>query len=110
MTYAQYFLEATYLIASCLFVLALLAIVNMRGTKESATTFMVPTTLFIGSLLAAVVVGVWHTFKAGGHPTPAAPLPPALPPVVSYLSYWLLLKAFSNGCAALCHAPSLSVT
>ena len=95
-------------LALCLIVLAVLALVNMRGTKESGAAFMVPTTMFVGSLLAAVIVGVIHTLHSGGHPTPAAALPPPPPPVVHYLSYWLLLKAFSNGCAAMTGVEAVS--
>ena len=95
-------------LALCLFILAILAIVNMRGTKESGAAFMVPTTMFIGTLMAAVVVGAIHTFHAGGHPTPLMPIPQPPPAVISYLSYWLLLKAFSNGCAAMTGVEAVS--
>ena len=92
----------------CLFVLALLAIVNMRGTKESGAAFMVPTTMFVGALLAAVIVGVVHVWQAAGHPTPVVPLPPPEPATINFLSTWLLLKAFSNGCAAMTGVEAVS--
>ena len=97
-----------YTLTLCLCVLAVLALVNMRGTKESGATFMVPTTMFIGTLMITVVVGVVRTFHAGGHPMPVAPIPPALPATVKYLSYWMLLKAFSNGCAAMTGVEAVS--
>ena len=95
-------------LALCLFVLALLALVNMRGTKESGAAFMVPTTMFVGSLLAAVIVGVVRVLQAGGHPIPAAPLPQPEPATINFLSTWLLLKAFSNGCAAMTGVEAVS--
>ena len=97
-----------HILALCLFVLAVLALINMRGTKESAAAFMVPTTMFVGFLLAAVIVGVVKVMHAGGNPTPAAAIPPALPATVNILSWWLLLKAFSNGCAAMTGVEAVS--
>jgi len=97
-----------HILALCLSVLAVLAMINMRGTKESAAAFMIPTAMFVGALLAAVFVGVWKVHQAGGNPMPAAPIPPAMPPTVQYLSWWLLLKAFSNGCAAMTGVEAVS--
>jgi amino acid transporter len=97
-----------HILALCLFVLVVLALINMRGTKESAAAFMIPTTMFVGALLAAVFVGVWKVIHAGGNPMPAAPIPPALPATTSILSTWLVLKAFSNGCAAMTGVEAVS--
>ncbi|HEX3569301.1 MAG TPA: APC family permease [Acidobacteriaceae bacterium] len=95
-------------LALCLFVLVALALINMRGTKESAAAFMIPTTMFVGTLLAAVFVGFLKVMHAGGHPVPAAPIPPPLPATVSVLTTWMLLKAFSNGCAAMTGVEAVS--
>jgi amino acid transporter len=95
-------------LALCLVILAVLALVNMRGTKETGAAFIVPTFLFVGSLLIAVGVGVFRTLASGGHPVPVAALPAPMPATVSYLSVWLLLKAFSNGCAAMTGVEAVS--
>jgi amino acid transporter len=92
----------------CLMVLCLLALVNMRGVKDTGAAFIIPTFLFVGTLMAAIVVGVIHVFSAGGHPTPAAPLPPSPPAVIGSLGIWLLLKSFSNGCAAMTGVEAVS--
>ncbi|HWG16811.1 MAG TPA: APC family permease [Acidobacteriaceae bacterium] len=92
----------------CILVLALLALVNMRGTKETGAAFIIPTFLFVGTLLAAIAVGVFRAFTTGGHPVPVAPLPPAPPAMVSYLGIWMLLKSFSNGCAAMTGVEAVS--
>jgi amino acid transporter len=92
----------------CLIILAVLALINMRGTKETGAAFIVPTAMFVGSLLASIAVGVFHVIQAHGHPIPAAPMPPPLPATVSYLSIWLLMKAFSNGCAAMTGVEAVS--
>ncbi len=54
----------------CLLILAILALVNLRGVKESGTAFIVPTFLFIGTLLTLIVVGVYQRFSTGYHPVP----------------------------------------
>ncbi|MGH9595894.1 MAG: APC family permease, partial [Edaphobacter sp.] len=92
----------------CLVILAILAIVNLRGVKEAGSAFIVPTFLFVGTLVVLIVVGVFHTLLAGGHPIPVAAPPPALPATVKYLGIWLLLKAFSNGCAAMTGVEAVS--
>ena len=92
----------------CLAILAILAIVNMRGVKDTGTAFILPTFLFVGSLLALIVVGMWKTVHAGGHPLPVSPIPPALPKTVGVLGTWMLLKAFSSGCAAMTGVEAVS--
>ena len=92
----------------CLVVLAILAIINLRGVKDTGAAFMVPTFLFIGTLLALVGVGVFHAWKANWHPTPVAAMPPALAPTVKFLGIWMLMKAFSSGCAAMTGVEAVS--
>ncbi len=92
----------------CLVILAVLAVVNMRGVKDTGTAFIIPTFLFVGTLLVLIVVGVWKTVHAGGHPMPMAPIPPALPATVGALGTWMLLKAFASGCAAMTGVEAVS--
>jgi amino acid transporter len=92
----------------CLVILALLAIVNLRGVKDTGAAFILPTFLFVTTLLALIVVGTWKTVLAGGHPMPVAPVPPALPATVGALGTWMLLKAFASGCAAMTGVEAVS--
>lgn len=92
----------------CLFILAIIVIVNLRGVKESGFVFMLPTFLFVGTLLITVVVGVAHSIAAHGHPIPVAAPPPPLPATMQYLTLWLLLKAFASGCAAMTGVEAVS--
>ena len=92
----------------CLIILALLALINMRGVKDTGAAFILPTFLFISTLLILIGVGVFKTLAAGGHPTPVATMPPALPQTVKYLGLWLLLKAFASGCAAMTGVEAVS--
>src|SRR5271155_2269608 len=92
----------------CLVILAILAIVNLRGVKDTGTAFILPTFLFVGTLLTLIAVGMWKTVHAGGHPMPVAPVPPALPATVGALGTWMLLKAFASGCAAMTGVEAVS--
>src|SRR5277367_1470223 len=92
----------------CLFILVILALVNMRGVKDTGTAFILPTFLFVGTLLALIAVGMWKTIHAGGHPMAMAPIPPALPATVGTLGTWMLLKAFASGCAAMTGVEAVS--
>jgi len=95
-------------LALCLLVLALIVLVNLRGVKESGFVFMLPTFLFVGTLLITVAVGIWHAVAAHGHPIPVTAPPPPLPATMQYLTVWLLLKAFANGCAAMTGVEAVS--
>jgi amino acid transporter len=95
-------------LALCLLILAILAIVNLRGVKDTGSAFILPTFLFIGTLLTLIAVGVYKTLAAGGHPHPVDPLPPPLPQTVKFLGLWMLMKAFSSGCAAMTGVEAVS--
>ncbi len=92
----------------CLGILAVIVIVNLRGVKESGFVFLLPTFLFVGTLLATVAVGLLHAFQAHGHPVALAAPPPPVPATMQYLTIWLLLKAFASGCAAMTGVEAVS--
>jgi amino acid transporter len=92
----------------CLLILAIIMIVNMRGVKESGFAFMLPTFMFVGTLLATICFGVYHAFLAGGHPVPVRAPPPPIPATMQYLTIWLLMKAFASGCAAMTGVEAVS--
>jgi amino acid transporter len=91
----------------CVVTLAVLALVNMRGAKETGAAFIIPTFFFVGTLLVSIGAGAFHVFASGGHPAPIVPLP-AAPPAVATLGIWMLLKSFSNGCAAMTGVEAVS--
>lgn len=94
-------------VAICLGILLIITIVNLRGVAEAGVVFMVPTYLFVGTLLVTLAGGLLRTATSGGHPTPLAALPPAAP-VTAAVSFWLLLKVFSSGCTALTGVEAVS--
>ncbi len=90
----------------CLIILAVLALINMRGVKDTGAAFIVPTFLFVGTLLISIGVGTYHVFQTHGHPVAA--VVPLASPTIKLIGYWLLLKAFSNGCAAMTGVEAVS--
>ncbi|WP_424216239.1 APC family permease (plasmid) [Streptomyces sp. BI20] len=83
----------------CLGVLVLVTAVNLRGVVDSARAFLVPTALFVGSILAMITVGLFRdgpasTASAAGHAS-------ALGEGATTVGALLLLKAFAAGCSAL---------
>ncbi len=63
----------------CLAILILIAVVNLRGSRETGIAFMIPTYLFLGSLLITIAIGVTKSVAAGGHPLPVQPPAPLHP-------------------------------
>ena len=94
-------------LAICLGILALLTLVNMRGVHDTGVVFMIPTYLFLITLLIIIATGGWQVLASGGHPHPVTPLPsPA--PATEALTLWLLLKVFSSGCTAMTGVEAVS--
>src|SRR3984957_4352956 len=62
----------------CLGILALITLINLRGVREAGLFFMIPTYLFLGTLLIAIAIGITKTILSGGQPVPIV-APPRLP-------------------------------
>ena len=86
---------AHHLLLVCLIGLALLIAVNTFGITESAKLLMLPTAVFIVSIVAVIVVGPFH-------PHPVARIGSSLGPIrpTAALGIVLILKAFASGCSA----------
>jgi amino acid transporter len=94
-------------LALCLAILLIITLVNLRGVRETGTVFMIPTYLFIGTMLATLGLGVVKALLAGGHPRPVV-APPPLHEAAEAASAFLLLKAFSSGCTAMTGVEAVS--
>jgi amino acid transporter len=95
-------------LAICLGILAVLTVVNLRGVRDTGVAFLVPTYLFLGTLLIVIFLGFFHVLLHGGHPVPVV-APPKLPTATTAaLSWWLLLKVFSSGCTAMTGVEAVS--
>ncbi|MBN2367983.1 APC family permease, partial [Candidatus Woesearchaeota archaeon] len=80
-----------------------IAILNLKGVKESGVIFAIPTYLFIISFLTMIIVGMYR--YATGQ---IVPLPTEEITAVTGFSLFLLLRAFSSGCAALTGIEAVS--
>jgi amino acid transporter len=92
----------------CLAILVVITIVNLRGVREAGVFFMLPTYLFVGSLLVAIVIGMFKTVLSGGHPVPVVAPPAPGSATVAIAGAWLLLQVFSNGCTAMTGVEAVS--
>ncbi len=96
-----------YRVYLCLLAIAFIAWANLRGVRESGTLFAVPTYAFIALLFALIAVGALRVTGVLPTVVPAEPL--ALPSVgLQPLTLFLLLRAFSSGCAALTGVEAIS--
>ena len=96
-----------YTLTLCLATLLIIALVNLRGVRESGVLFAAPTYLFVGSLAATIVMGMVSVIRSGGHPHPVVP-PAPLPPAAAAAGAWLLLRAFASGCTAMTGVEAVS--
>src|SRR4026208_1751362 len=94
----------------CLIFITFIAIANLRGVRESGSLFAAPTYAFLISFLFMIGYGLFSYYSYGG----AAPIPgpEEIKTAEGYhlqpLTLFLLLGAFSNGCAALTGIEAIS--
>jgi len=91
----------------CVGILVVITVVNLRGVRETGVIFMIPTYLFVASLLIAILIGVSKTLLAHGHPLPVI-APPHVPAATAMVSTWLLLQVFASGCTAMTGVEAVS--
>jgi amino acid transporter len=90
-------------------IVAVIALMNMRGVRESGTVFAIPTYCFIG---VVVLMIIWGLTRFGlGHQLRAESAGYHIPDAHQYtglLLVFLLLRAFSSGCTALTGVEAIS--
>ncbi|WP_353354410.1 APC family permease [Intrasporangium sp. DVR] len=100
--------EVVFAVAMILFLTAM----NLRGVRESGTAFAIPTYLFMVAILGMAVFGFIQHFAGTLAPAESAELT-LLPEgggdaVTGLAAAFLLLRAFSSGCAALTGVEAIS--
>ncbi|TPG49299.1 APC family permease [Roseomonas nepalensis] len=96
-----------YTLPLCLGILAIITVVNLRGTKESGLALALPTYLFIGSLFFILGYGVWRSWS--GHAEPVVPPPGAAAgEATEAVTLWLIVRAFAAGCTAMTGVEAVS--
>ncbi len=82
--------------------IAIIALGNLRGVRESGVLFSIPTYFFIVMFAVMLVVSLVHPFGQW----------PSAPPLVAQagqtVTLWLMLKAFASGCSALTGVEAVS--
>jgi amino acid transporter len=104
-------------VALCILIVVLIALINLRGVRESGAIFAGPTYLFILSMLALIVVGFFRYYAT----EQTMPTPPAgqfhYDQSVGTFAHgtlaggsliWLLMRAFAAGCTALTGVEAIS--
>ncbi len=93
-------------------IVATLTGMNLRGVRESGSAFAVPTYLFMISVIGMALVGFYR--RVSGDLPQAESGPLQLLPIDAYESVgglalaFLMLRAFSSGCAALTGVEAIS--
>ena len=101
-----------YKVAMVLSVIALLTYINLRGVKDAGVIFVIPSYLFIGSMLVVFGFGAWR-FLNGSLPQYSTDAPGLLPlgeeqGLITFAAILMILKAFANGSASLTGLEAVS--
>lgn len=90
-----------YTVPICILVIFILMLGNLRGIRESSKMFSIPAYAFIFGIVVMLIMGL---FKLSAGYKPPEPALTAVEPVTLFL----LLRAFSNGCAAVTGVEAVS--
>ena len=102
----------SYKIQLTLSIIVLLTFVNLRGVKEAGLIFVIPSYLFMGSMLVVFIFGIYRYFT--GSLTKYSLETEGLIPIgepqglLSVAAVLLILKAFANGSASLTGIEAIS--
>jgi len=90
-----------------------LSVLNLRGLRDAGTAFAVPTYLYMGSIALMVVVGLVKMATGTLAAAPTAQYEVVADPshaagLVGFTGAFLVMRAFSSGCAALTGVEAIS--
>jgi amino acid transporter len=88
-------------------IVALIAVINLRGVRESGLFFSAPTYVYLVSIFGVLALGFFHYFS-GTMPEYHAPAGWLNPAVTEPLGILLILRAFSSGSVALTGTEAVS--
>jgi len=97
-----------YQVELAVFFVAFMTFANLRGVRESANIFTVPTYLFIGAMFFMFAVALVKVLVLGEVPQAEAEAPAEVASYSGLALVFLLLRAFSSGCAALTGTEAIS--
>lgn len=93
-----------YNVGVTLFLIFLMTLGNLRGVRESAKIFALPTYIFIASMLIMIVTGLFKVYVLGYVPQSSFPIPEA----VGDVTFFLIIRAFAAGCSGLTGVEAVS--
>ncbi|WP_328906303.1 APC family permease [Streptomyces sp. NBC_00234] len=91
--------------------IVLLTVMNLRGVKESGKLFAIPTYLFVVGVFLMILWGAFRGLVLGDTmhaPTSDLEIKPEHQGLAGFALVFLLLRAFSSGCAALTGVEAIS--
>ncbi|RFU83019.1 APC family permease [Streptomyces triticagri] len=91
--------------------IVLLTLMNLRGVKESGKLFAIPTYVFVGAVFLMLLWGAFRGLVLGedmNAPTADFEIKPEHGGLAGFALVFLLLRAFSSGCAALTGVEAIS--
>ncbi|MGH7359574.1 MAG: APC family permease, partial [Candidatus Rokuibacteriota bacterium] len=94
-----------YRVTLCVAGVVAIALVNLRGVRESGRLFAAPTYVFVGAYLTMIAWGLVQWLRGEVGPAPA---PPGSGTATEALTLFLALRAFASGCAALTGIEAVS--
>jgi amino acid transporter len=97
----------THRVALGISFVVLVTILNLRGIRESGSIFAVPTYLFLIGMGVMIVVGIVKTAMNGFEPQPV-PAEANHLAGAGALTLFVVLRAFSSGCAAMTGVEAIS--
>ncbi len=98
-------------VACAIGVIVLLTLMNLRGVRESGTLFAIPTYVFVTGVFLMIAWGSFRAVVLGDEmraPTADFEIKPEHPGLAGFALVFLLLRAFSSGCAALTGVEAIS--
>ncbi|MFJ3877321.1 APC family permease [Streptomyces sp. NPDC090077] len=98
-------------VLSAIVMILLLTLMNLRGVKESGKLFAIPTYVFVGAVFVMIAWGAWRGLVMGDTmeaPTAHLEIKAEHQGLAGFALVFLLLRAFSSGCAALTGVEAIS--
>ncbi|MGY3204542.1 amino acid transporter [Streptomyces sp. TE5632] len=98
-------------VACAIAVIVLLTLMNLRGVRESGTLFAIPTYVFVTGVFTMIAWGAFRGVVLGDEmraSTADFEIKPEHPGLAGFALFFLLLRAFSSGCAALTGVEAIS--
>ncbi len=105
-----------YIVPLCLLAVAFVALMNLRGVRESGAAFAIPAYSFVAIMYVLLGVGFYRWFAGGGVPLAhsgaellaARTVEHSAGTALQTLTPFLLLRAFASGCTALTGVEAVS--